>query len=197
MRARRGSFVSTKGRETRKERATRDAPLVMMALVAAGTLNSSAAYFSTAVNGASSGTLSLFGKGADMDGERRGFRWIASRAPNDAVPSDGPGRRRRGARETTQNTYTRNGNLGSDVSVILKETFDMIAGLGQSCATRAIFGVPSSRVGPRPNFECGWGGKFTLLTVCLTVKAVKLVSTPIFANQTKPRVSGGGSPPNR
>lgn len=63
--ARRGSFVSTKGRETRKERA--HAPLVMMALVAAGTLNSSAAYLSTAVNGASSGTLSLFGKGAGME----------------------------------------------------------------------------------------------------------------------------------
>lgn len=64
-RARRGSFVSIKGRETRKERA--HAPLVMMALVAAGTLNSSAAYLSTAVNGASSGTLSLFGKGAGME----------------------------------------------------------------------------------------------------------------------------------
>ena len=35
------------------------APLVMMALVAAGTLNSSAANCRTAVNGASSGTLSL------------------------------------------------------------------------------------------------------------------------------------------
>jgi hypothetical protein len=35
------------------------APLVMMALVAAGTLNSSAAYLSTAVNGASSGTFNL------------------------------------------------------------------------------------------------------------------------------------------
>lgn len=32
---------------------------VMMALVAGGTLNSSAAYFNTAVNGAVSGTLSL------------------------------------------------------------------------------------------------------------------------------------------
>ena len=40
---------------------------LMMALVAAGTLNSSAAYLSTAVNGASSGTLSLFGKGAGME----------------------------------------------------------------------------------------------------------------------------------
>ena len=68
----------------------------MMALVAAGTLNSSAAYLSTAVNGASSGTLSLFGKGAGTKGERRGFRWMASRASNDAVPSDGPDRRRRG-----------------------------------------------------------------------------------------------------
>ena len=38
--------------------------MVMMALVAAGTLNSSAAYLSTAVNGASSGTLSLFRGGA-------------------------------------------------------------------------------------------------------------------------------------
>lgn len=35
------------------------APLVMMALVAAGTLNSSAANCRTAVNGATSGTLSL------------------------------------------------------------------------------------------------------------------------------------------
>ena len=35
------------------------APLVMIALVAAGTLNSSAANCRTAVNGATSGTLSL------------------------------------------------------------------------------------------------------------------------------------------
>ena len=48
-----------------------------------------------------------------------------------------------GRRETTRGTYTRNGNLGSDVSVILKETFDMITGDGRSCATRAILEVPS------------------------------------------------------
>ena len=48
-----------------------------------------------------------------------------------------------GRRETTRRTYTRNGNLGSDVSVILKETFDMITGDGRSCATRAILEVPS------------------------------------------------------
>eukprot|EP00982_Pelagococcus_subviridis_P008530 30850-Pelagococcus_subviridis.AAC.12 len=51
---------------------------VMIADVAAGTLNSSAAYRSTAVNGASSGTFN-----------------------------------------------TRNGSFGSDVSVILNETFDI------------------------------------------------------------------------
>ena len=38
--------------------------MVMMALVAAGTLNSSAAYLRTAVNGASSGTLSLHSRDA-------------------------------------------------------------------------------------------------------------------------------------
>ena len=48
-----------------------------------------------------------------------------------------------GRRGTTRRTYTRNGNLGSDVSVILKETFDMITGDGRSCATRAILEVPS------------------------------------------------------
>ena len=102
--ARRGRFdILTELRETR--RGTRDAPLVMMALVAAGTLNSSAAYLSTAVNGASSGTLSLFRGGRGRTRERRGFRSIASRVPNDAVPSDGRGApstrdavRRRGAR---------------------------------------------------------------------------------------------------
>ena len=41
----------------------------MMALVVAGTLNSSAAYFSTAVNGASSGTLSLRGEGSMCRGK--------------------------------------------------------------------------------------------------------------------------------
>ena len=45
--------------------------------------------------------------------------------------------------ETTRRTYTRNGNLGSDVSVILKETFDIITGCGWSCATRANLEVPS------------------------------------------------------
>jgi len=55
-----------------------------------------------------------------------------------------------GRRETTRRTYTRNGNLGSDVSVILKETFDMITGDGRSCATRAILEVPSLPIGPRP-----------------------------------------------
>lgn len=102
--ARRGRFdILTELRETR--RGTRDAPLVMMALVAAGTLNSSAAYLSTAVNGASSGTLSLFRGGRGRTRERRGFRSIASRVLNDAVPSDGRGApstrdtvRRRGAR---------------------------------------------------------------------------------------------------
>ena len=48
-----------------------------------------------------------------------------------------------GRRETTRRTYTRNGNLGSDVSVILKETFDIITGCGRSCATRANLEVPS------------------------------------------------------
>lgn len=53
------------------------------------------------------------------------------------------GRRDAGRRETTRRTYTRNGNLGSDVSVILKETFDIITGCGRSCATRANLEVPS------------------------------------------------------
>jgi hypothetical protein len=141
--ARRGRFdILTELRETR--RGTRDAPLVMMALVAAGTLNSSAAYLSTAVNGASSGTLSLFGGGRGRTRERRGF-------PIDRLASPerrGAVGRTRGAvdarrRETTRRTYTRNGNLGSDVSVILKETFDIITGCGRSCATRANLEVPS------------------------------------------------------
>jgi hypothetical protein len=118
--------------------------LVMMALVAAGTLNSSAAYLSTAVNGASAGTLSLFGGGRGRTRERRGF-------PIDRLASPerrGAVGRTRGAvdagrRETTRRTYTRNGNLGSDVSVILKETFDIITGCGRSCATRANLEVPS------------------------------------------------------
>ncbi len=141
--ARRGRFdILTELRETR--RGTRDAPLVMMALVAAGTLNSSAAYLSTAVNGASSGTLSLFWGGRGRTRERRGF-------PIDRLASPerrGAVGRTRGAvdagrRETTRRTYTRNGNLGSDVSVILKETFDIITGCGRSCATRANLEVPS------------------------------------------------------
>ena len=61
-----GGEVSFRLRDAKRER-REHAPLVMMALVAAGTLNSSAAYLSTAVNGASSGTLSLFGKGAGME----------------------------------------------------------------------------------------------------------------------------------
>ena len=46
--------------------------MVMMALVAAGTLNSSAAYLSTAVKGASSGTLSLRGGRRTRRRERSG-----------------------------------------------------------------------------------------------------------------------------
>lgn len=59
-----------------------------------------------------------------------------------------------GRRETTRRTYTRNGNLGSDVSVILKETFDMITGDGRSCATRAILEVPSPGSARGPEHEC-------------------------------------------
>ena len=59
-----------------------------------------------------------------------------------------------GRRETTRRTYTRNGNLGSDVSVILKETFDMITGDGRSCATRAILEVPSPGSARGPEYEC-------------------------------------------
>jgi hypothetical protein len=59
-----------------------------------------------------------------------------------------------GRRETTRGTYTRNGNLGSDVSVILKETFDMITGDGRSCATRAILEVPSPGSARGPEYEC-------------------------------------------
>jgi hypothetical protein len=53
-------------------------PFVMIALVAAGTLNSSAAYFSTAVNGASSGTLRLIGTSWGGYGSGKG-RWIEIR----------------------------------------------------------------------------------------------------------------------
>ena len=59
-----------------------------------------------------------------------------------------------GRRETTRRTYTRNGNLGSDVSVILKETFDMITGDGRSCATRAILEVPSPPDRPAAQSTC-------------------------------------------
>ena len=65
-----------------------------------------------------------------------------------------------GRRETTRRTYTRNGNLGSDVSVILKETFDMITGDGRSCATRAILEVPSPGSARGPEYVCSLYGFF-------------------------------------
>ena len=148
-RARRGSFVSIKGRETRKERA--HAPLVMMALVAAGTLNSSAAYLSTAVTpGPPRGRSACLGRGRGWRCERRGFdRCLAD--PNDAVPSDGPGlSSTRDAVRRRGRTYTRNGNLGRRERD-LEETFDMITGDGRSCATRAILTsdpLPDRPVGP-------------------------------------------------
>ena len=46
-------------------------PLVMMALVWGGTLNSSAAYLSTAVKGAASGTLNLRESKAGVSGQSR------------------------------------------------------------------------------------------------------------------------------
>ena len=98
--------------------------MVMMALVAAGTLNSSAAYLSTAVKGASSGTLSL----------RSGRRSSDDVSDREEVPRGFPPgaiRRARGVRRGTptpgRGTHTRKGSLGSEVSVILKETFDMVA----------------------------------------------------------------------
>ena len=105
---------------------TNSLPLVMMALVAAGTLNSSAAYFSTAVNGASSGTLKLLGQEGRGGGSVVGLR-MASKRNFVVVCWTGPrGLREGGVCARNKNTYTRNGNLGSDVSVILKETFDMV-----------------------------------------------------------------------
>ena len=40
------------------------------------------------------------------------------------------------------------------MSVILKETFDMITGDGRSCATRAILEVPSPGSARGPEHEC-------------------------------------------
>ena len=68
---------------------------VIIALVCGSTLNSSAAYFRTAVNGADSGTDNLMGK--------RTVRHM------------GPG--------ITQCTHTLKGRCGSEVNVILNVTF--------------------------------------------------------------------------
>ena len=68
------SFLSTRPTRQKPLANSRSVPFVMMALVAVGTLNSSATYFRTAVNGASSGTETLGQRGVvgvEFEEERR------------------------------------------------------------------------------------------------------------------------------
>jgi hypothetical protein len=87
----------------------------MMALVWGGTLNSSAANLSTAVKGAASGTLNL-----------RGIQsgWVVSGSGSaEANTALGGSDLREGGREGGAGTHTLKGSLGSDVRMILKDTF--------------------------------------------------------------------------
>lgn len=86
-------------------------PLVMMALVCGGTLNSSAANFRTAVNGAPSGTLKLIGKRKKQQ-------------PRDQSQAN---QTRKLKKKSLDLTYTLKGSLGSEVRVTLKETFPPVA----------------------------------------------------------------------
>jgi hypothetical protein len=89
-------------------------PLVMMALVWGGTLNSSAAYLSTAVKGAASGTLNLR--------EPVNHGSVSSRQRTAIDRS--PGHQIRGTEgEGAGGTHTLKGSLGSEVRMILKDTF--------------------------------------------------------------------------
>jgi hypothetical protein len=90
-------------------------PLVMMALVWGGTLNSSAANLSTAVKGAASGTLNL-----------REFRTGGSDRPGSGPGPAGEGSRSRERSDPWERelvTHTLKGSLGSEVRMILKDTF--------------------------------------------------------------------------
>lgn len=77
-----------------------------MALVCGGTLNSSAANFRTAVNGAPSGTLKLIGE---------------KKQPRDQSQVNQT--RKSKTRKESGFAYTLKGSLGSEVRVTLKETF--------------------------------------------------------------------------
>lgn len=81
-----------------------------MALVCGGTLNSSAANFRTAVNGAPSGTLKLIGK-----------------KKNNPEINHKQIKRVNRKKRSLDLTYTLKGSLGSEVRVTLKETFPPVA----------------------------------------------------------------------
>ena len=96
---------------------------------------SSAANFSTAVKGASSGTLKLRGAGAGAGA------WGTQRAPQRSTPLAA---QQRGASRGRWGTHTRNGSLGSDVSVTLNVTLAPLLAISRaggggagSCARRA------------------------------------------------------------
>lgn len=76
-----------------------------MALVAGGTLNSSAANFNTAVNGVVSGTLNLYDRANKIYIFLLNLRKCVEKG----------------------NTYTLNGNFGSEVNVILNVTFGALS----------------------------------------------------------------------
>ena len=91
-------------------------PFVMMALVWGGTLNSSAANLSTAVKGAASGTLNLREFRADG-------RWGAPDQDQDQQPRRSRLREGSDPWEREPITHTLKGSLGSEVRMILKDTF--------------------------------------------------------------------------
>lgn len=83
-------------------------PLVMIALVCGGTLNSSAANFNTAVKGAASGTLNL-----QSHTQINKIPKLNSINSKDTAEIDC----------SKLETYTLKGSFGSDVSVTLNDTF--------------------------------------------------------------------------
>jgi len=97
----------------------------MMALVWGGTLNSSAAYLSTAVKGAASGTLNLREPKAGGWGRVNHGSGAAARGMQTATAIDrSPWHQIRGReREGADGTHTLKGSLGSEVRMILKDTF--------------------------------------------------------------------------
>lgn len=99
-------------------------PLVMMALVWGGTLNSSAAYLSTAVKGAASGTLNLREPKAGGWGQVNHGSGTSSQRHADSHGDRSPGHQIRWREgESAGGTHTLKGSLGSEVRMILKDTF--------------------------------------------------------------------------